>query len=140
MSRLARVVLIALAIVGFDVLVAVLGVGFVTSQQNARDAIKAQRAQAESATKRISEYRLQQAQDHATIEALVASQDEQDRQRIAAAAAQASITQAQKRVPARRSTSTTQPSTTTTTRPPSTTTTATPPKPCAVPVDGVCLR
>lgn len=146
MNRALRFAFVMLAVIGFDVLVAVLGVGFVTSQQNAREAIKAQRASAASATRRISEYRLQQAQDHATIEQLVAAQSEQERERIAAAAAQASIGEAQKRVPAKRSpakrspstTSTTRPPSTTTTQPPTTTTTA-PPK-CAVPVGNVCLR
>lgn len=139
MNRWWRAVLVGLAVVGFDMAIAVLGVGFVTSQHNARDAIKAQRASAAAATRRINEYRLQQARDHATIEQLVAAQDEDDRQRIAAAAAQASIDAAAKRAASDRRTSktTTKPTSSSTTSTSTTTTTTTPPGSCLL---VVCVR
>ena len=140
-KTIARWVLIALAAVGFDVMVAILGVGFVTSQNNAKDAISAQRASAERASARISEYRAETARLRALNEQLVDEQDAGRRRQLANEVAIAEVRAAQRRLATDSSTTTTTAprGTTTTTTSPPTTTTTTMPRRCTVQVSGVCL-
>lgn len=136
MRGLWRWAVIFLAAVGFDVMMAILGVGFVTAQNNAEEAIAAQRASAARASARISEYRAETARLREVNERLVNEQDALRRRQIANDAAVAEVRAAQQRVE-QGDPSTTPPSTP---APPSTTTsTTTPPRRCIAQVTDTCI-
>lgn len=136
-SRVLHAVIAAGLIFFADAVVALLGVGFVTAQQNAHDAVQAQKVASQVHSHQIDRLRLEVARQRRTIDRLVSADEREERERIAAAAYEDAI-DAERNTPPLTTTSTAprrRPSTSTTT----TTTTTTTTEPCAVIAGGQCL-